>query len=193
VTHEQVEDARDPAATVYRLDGAAAKAWREEVLASIAASTASWSPSTRFDAQAEIVALPTPVELDHGLQLVGYDLATGSSAEAGDVLELITVWRAGSEIPAAASDLKTFVHLLDHESRVWAAEDRLDLQPPTWEEGDLLVQHHRLPVPSETPAGEYQLELGVYTTIRMQRLRVYAGDRAVSDRVLLQPIVVSAP
>ena len=146
----------------------------------------------RFDAQAEIHALPTPLTFDHRLQMEGYELTPGPAIEAGDTLELVTVWRAGGTVPAAASDLRMFVHLLDAESRVWAAEDRLDLHPPTWEEGDLLVQHHHLVTPPDAPPGEYQLELGVYTAIRMQRLRVYDGAQAVSDRVLLHPVTITA-
>jgi hypothetical protein len=104
------------------------------------------------------------------------------------------VWQPRAELPAAIADLKVFVHLMDQESRVWGAEDRLDLHPPTWEQGDLLVQAHRVPVASDAPPGLYQLEIGLYMPITMQRLALYEGTEGqapVGDRVLLSPITVS--
>ena len=89
--------------------------------------------------------------------------------------------------------LEMFVHLMDAQSRVWGGEDRLDLHPPTWEAGDLLVQLHRVPLAGDAPPGLYQLELGLYSPITMKRLAVYDGpelQQAVGDRLLLAPITV---
>jgi hypothetical protein len=192
IVHAQQANGSLPAATVYHLDRAAADAWRENVLALVSSAPTSWSPSVRFDADADIHPLSVPVAFDYGLYLVGYDLLSGSEHKPGETIELITVWKATAEVPAVASDLKVFGHLLDEQSQVWAAEDRLDLHPPTWEKGDLLVQYHRLPVDGDAPAGDYQLEIGLYTAITAQRLSVYVEDKAVADRLLLQPIKVIA-
>jgi hypothetical protein len=104
------------------------------------------------------------------------------------------VWRPKGELPAVAAELRVFVHLMDAESRVWGGEDRFDLHPPTWAQGDLLVQYHRVPLAADAPTGVYQLEIGLYAPITMERLRLYAGEedrRPVGDRLLLASITVS--
>jgi hypothetical protein len=152
-----------------------------------------WSPAIVFDAETEIHLLEGGASFEYGLEMVGYMVSPGASVRRGEMLELITVWQPRGEMAAAASDLKVFVHLIDEQSRVWSGEDRLDLQPPTWEEGDLLVQMHRVPVPRDAPTGLYQLEIGVYAPITMERLALYDGPEAaqrVGDRLLLSAIAV---
>lgn len=191
--HVQTEQDGYPAATVYHLDRASADRWRDAILASVASTPIHWSTFTLFDAHADMNALSAPVTFDHGLQLVGYAVTHEPTVKPAQTLELVTVWRATAEIPAAASDLRIFCHLLDSQSRVWAAEDRLDLEPPTWEAGDILIQYHRLPVAGDAQPGIYQLEIGLYTAITARRLMVHVDDELVSDRLLLQPIRVVAP
>jgi hypothetical protein len=179
-----------PGALVYHLDRASADAVREEMLGAIPAAPISWSPSAVFDLQAEVYALPGPASFEHGLELVGYRLLSGETLQPGETLELLTMWRPEAEMPASASDLRIFVHLLDTHSRVWGGEDRLDLHPPTWEGGDLLVQYHRVPLAVDAGPGIYQLEIGLYATITMKRLALHVGGVPVADRLLLQPIQV---
>jgi hypothetical protein len=198
VAHRQVEGQRSaggralPRAVVYALDEGEASALRDLILDAAAGTPMSWSPSTVF-VDAEVHALHAGAAFEYGLDLVGYVLEGGASLQAGEVLELFTVWRPRDELPAAASDLKVFVHLMDGQSKVWGGEDRLDMHPPTWERGDLLVQYHRVPLAVDAPAGLYQLEVGLYAPITMERLRLYAdAEKAepVGDRVLLSPITV---
>jgi len=120
-------------------------------------------------------------------------LTADGLAHPGQPLELITVWRCRERVPPQAFDLRVFAHLLDAQSRVVAGEDRLDLNPPTWEPGDVLVQHHLLWVPEEVEPGTYQLEIGLYAAITNRRLSVLDGESSVSDRLLFQEIEVTRP
>jgi hypothetical protein len=192
VIHVQAEEGRIPSATVYRLDRALADRWRAEVVAPMSSEPLGWSPAIVFDASADIRSLALPVSFDHGLELIGYALLSGETLQPGQALELVTAWRSTAEMPASASDLQVFVHLLDDTSNVWAAEDRLDLHPPTWESGDVLIQYHRLPLADDAHPGTYQLEVGMYTAIRMQRLAVHEAGIPVADRLLLRPVEVGA-
>jgi 4-amino-4-deoxy-L-arabinose transferase-like glycosyltransferase len=182
-----------PGATVYHLDRASADELRREIMATVSTAPQSWSPSTVFDLNAEVYPLSAPVSFEHGLEWVGYVILSGETLKAGETLDLLTVWRPTAEMPAAASDLRAFVHLIDERSGVWGAEDRLDLHPPTWEASDLLIQHHRVPLAEDAPPGTYQLEIGLYAAITMARQRVYADGAPVADRLLLQPIEVTRP
>ncbi|MBL7201440.1 MAG: glycosyltransferase family 39 protein [Anaerolineae bacterium] len=191
--HVQREEDRYPPATVYWLDRALMDGWQESVFALASSEPVIWSPSIVFGADAEAHPLLSPVSFEYGLELAGYAFVSSGTMHAGETLELATIWRATAEMPADASDLKMFVHLLDDHSQVWAAEDRLDLHPPTWESGDVLIQYHRLPLALDAPSGAYQLEVGLYTGIRMQRLAVYDQGVPVADRLLLRPVEVMAP
>jgi len=173
VIHRQAGQGRTPAAVVYRLDRGAADQWLAAAMASITAT-----PSVR---------------LDYGLEFVGYRLPSGNGLKPGQTLELITVWRPSSEMPAAATNLKVFVHLLDASGQWRAGGDSLGLHAPTWEAGDWLFQYHRLMIPSDAAPGTYQLEVGMYSPITTRRLTVWGPDGAPSDRLALGSVEVSSP
>jgi len=172
VIHQQAGEGHTPTAMVYRLDRSAADQWLAAALASI-------------------TTVPS-VRLDYGLEFLGYQLLSGNRLQPGQALELITVWRPTGEMPAAATDLKVFVHLLDASNQWRAGEDRLGLHAPTWEGGDWLFQYHRLPIPSDAAPGTYQLEVGMYSPITTRRLTVWGPEGVPSDRLMLEPVVVSA-
>jgi 4-amino-4-deoxy-L-arabinose transferase-like glycosyltransferase len=173
--HTQDEKPGQRAATVYALGRASADAMLEAIRASV-------TPGV----------LDTPVVFDHGLQLLGYRLLSDSEVAPGAVVELVTVWRAAAEMPPVMGDLNTFVHLLDAGGQLQSGEDRLDLEPLTWEAGDVLIQYHRLAVPADVASGQYQIALGLYLRSTMQRLAVYEGDKPGADRLLLQAVQVGA-
>jgi len=195
VTHHQAEGVQTPSgpalpeATVYHLDRAAADALGDLILAGTEDAPLSWSPAVVFDANAELYSLGDSALFEYGLELVGYAVSTGTTMRPGETMDLVTVWRPRSELGAAASDLKVFVHLIDAESQVWGGEDRLDLHPPTWQKGDLLVQMHRVPLSVDAPPGLLQLEIGLYAPITMKRLALYDRlEQPVGDRLLLSPV-----
>jgi hypothetical protein len=199
VAHRQVEGQRAasgralPEASVYHLGRTAADDLGNLILSEAAGAPMSWSPATVFDTNTERTALDDSASFEFGLLLAGYVVPTGTSLKRGETLELLTVWKLQNELPAEASELKVFVHLMDAQSRVWGAEDRLDLHPPTWERHDLLVQYHRVPLAADAPPGLYQLEIGLYAPITMERLALYAdlaSEQPVGDRLLLSPITV---
>jgi hypothetical protein len=190
---QQQPQGKYPAAIVYSLDQASANAWRQSLLDSIRSEPIHWSNATSFDASTRLVTLPAPVIFDHGISFLGYLVASGDMLRPGQTLELVTIWRTEGQMPAVIDDLQSFVHLLDRQSQVWTSQDRLDLYPPTWEAGDILIQYYRLALPQGMSVGTYQLELGLYTSLKMQRLNVWDGNKPVSNRLLLQPIQVTAP
>jgi hypothetical protein len=198
IAHTQTEGERTPSgralpgATVYHLNRRSADDLRETMLATILDAPKGWSPSLSFGSDAATHAIDGPAHFDHGLEFVGYLLASGETLRPGEILELITVWRSLGEMPPEASDLRVFVHLLDDQSLLWGGEDRLDLHPPTWEAGDLLVQYHRVPLAAGARPGVHQVEIGLYAAITMERLALRVDGAPIADRLLLQPIRVLA-
>jgi 4-amino-4-deoxy-L-arabinose transferase-like glycosyltransferase len=101
-----------------------------------------------------------------GISLMGYDIDK-TTFEPGQKVFLQLWWRA--DAPPAA-DWTVFTHVLGPPkpggSMVWAG---LDGQPGqgsaptrTWAAGDLILDEYQIQLPAEMPAGEYQIEVGMY-------------------------------
>jgi 4-amino-4-deoxy-L-arabinose transferase-like glycosyltransferase len=177
VVHAQAGTDGRPAATVYALGRVSVEAMEREIRASL-------EPAPLAAA---------PVAFGHSLDFLGYRLLTSGGGRPGQDLEFVTVWRVSAEVPPAMSDLQMFVHLLDAEGQWRSGQDRLDLEPLTWEPGDVLFQYHRLTVPSDAVAGEYRITLGLYVRHTMERLVVYDGGAPAGDWLLLRSIDVETP
>ncbi len=109
-----------------------------------------------------------------------------------DVLHLGLSWRS---LERMGSDYTVFVHLIDEEERVWAQRDGQPVggsrSTSSWEPGEEIRDSHGLALPPDIPAGEYQLELGLYDATTGQRLPLLTSQGDVGeDRVLVGPVVV---
>ena len=101
---------------------------------------------------------------DH-MWFMGYDLSA-TAARPGDTLSLVTAWRLEQPLP----DAMLFAHLLGPDGQPVAQADALGAPGESWHYGDFLLQLHTLTLPPDTPAGEYPLVVGLYTTTDGQRL-----------------------
>lgn len=147
-----------------------------------------WSPAVVFPPDYERHSLSLPVDFDHHLALLGYELPA-DRLRPGDVLRLYTFWCVEDSFEPP---LALFVHLLDAAGQVRAQHDGLSADPGSMEPGNVFVQLHRFLVPLDALPGEYQLEVGVYRPNIMQRWNIYEGKDAVADRLLLQPVSIKA-
>jgi len=146
------------------------------------------SPEVRLTDPSLWRALDGPARFGDLLDLVGYRLSA-ESATPGDVVELVTLWRAKDTVEAE-DDWNTFVHLLDVESRVIGGVDVLRCPPTGWRPGDVVVQVHRFQVAGSAPRGQDAfLEIGVYRH-SAGRQPVIVDERPAGDRVLLQAMRV---
>jgi len=129
---------------------------------------------------------PLSLTLGSVIRLLGYDL---TSQPEEDKIELVLYWQALAEIPQSYT---VFVHLLDQTGRVAAQQDN----PPqngaapttSWLKGEVIKDVYS-DIPTNLPAGEYLLEVGLYEPIT--GLRLIVADEAgatLGDRVLLEPI-----
>jgi len=123
-----------------------------------------------------------PVSFDGRLAFLGYEWVPAPD----DSVTLLTYWRV--ETPSSAT-LKVFVHLVNDVGEVVAQHDGLGSPPGSWGSGDLIVQHHLIPLPVNLPTGLYTPVLGLYETQGLKpRLTVDAGDR-----LLLSSLEVTSP
>jgi 4-amino-4-deoxy-L-arabinose transferase-like glycosyltransferase len=125
--------------------------------------------------------------LDNGIVLDGYRIGS-RTLRPGDTLDLTLMWRAAD---GPTSDRwKVFTHLLDASSSVVAqrdAEPADNLRPTTtWQTGERIQDNYGIAIPSDLPAGQYTLEIGMYDGDR--RSKVDGGaDHLILGQVQVLP------
>jgi 4-amino-4-deoxy-L-arabinose transferase-like glycosyltransferase len=183
---ELAPDDQNPYFEVWRWAGAEALARHLDTLR--AASPLWISSETVFDRPESRRELESPVRFGDVMALVSYRLG-GTSFQPGDVVELVTYWRALRTVQAE-DDWVSFVHLLDANSGVIGSVDVLNCPPTGWLPGDIAVQVHRFAIDADAAVGQHvYLEAGVYRRTT-GRLPVMVSGEPSGDRVLLAPLEV---
>lgn len=80
-------------------------------------------------------------------------------------ISLITGWQVTQ---ATERPLKIFVHALDESGQLLGQWDGLDVDPATWQPGDVFVQLHQFTVPEGTAV--HALAIGLYDGATLERL-----------------------
>ncbi|TEU21896.1 MAG: hypothetical protein E3J21_01250 [Anaerolineales bacterium] len=131
---------------------------------------------------------PLSANLDDKVRLLGYNM-TGAVLPGKEV-HLTLFWQA---LKAMDKDYTVFIHLVDPPDHIWGQKDN----PPvdgfypttTWEEGEIVRDQYDLGVSSDTPPGQYQIEVGMYLAETGERLSVLAEDGSVrADKIMLTRI-----
>lgn len=135
-------------------------------------------------------------------EIAGYDLwgsgrAQQIEARAGDLVSLTIYYEPTS---SAAASYKVFVHLQGTEFNpqtsgpLWAQEDKIPLYGtlPTsvWREGRVVADSYRLALPENTPPGEYQINVGMYSLERGERLPTSGPNANPESSIRLATVVV---
>jgi len=138
------------------------------------------------------------LEADFGGQaiLTGLDIAAQTVAP-GDTLKVRLYWQAAAEFDV---DYTAFVHLIGPDGLLYGQVD----QPPGagafpttgWLSGEYIRDDYSITVADNSPAGDYQLEIGLYKPATGERLPVTPPDCRTaeceysSNRVLWPGLVV---
>jgi hypothetical protein len=116
--------------------------------------------------------------------------------QAGRPLHLTLIWRA---LASPRHSYTIFIHLIDRAGRPVMVHDYTPLGGacptylwfPKWLPGQVLTDPYRLIIPSDLPAGDYWLEVGMYGMTSLRRLPVVdLGGNLAGDRVILGPVRV---
>jgi hypothetical protein len=110
------------------------------------------------------------------LVLVDYELLPRTPEEN---LVVLTTWRVKRPLP---DSLVSFVHLLNKEGEILIQHDGWDAAAVTLQSGDVVVQRHFLPWPTNLPSGEYTIQLGLYNRENGRR---WPLDTSLMDYILL--------
>lgn len=134
---------------------------------------------------------PWEVTLGQQIRFLGYDFHYPPYEPGGQVY-LTLYWQALDRID---EDYTVFTHLLDSEGRLRAQKDNPPvsglLPTSAWEVGEIIQDRYIIPLDSDLPPGEYQLEIGMYQLETGQRLPIVNDEGQVVDsRVPLKKITI---
>ena len=132
----------------------------------------------------------TLTSFDDRMMLLAYRM--DEVASPGGVVRVELYWWAMAPMD---EDYAVFVHLLDDEGRVKWQHDgapAFGTRPTSsWQPGDVVADVHEIPLPPDAPTGAYRVEVGVYSPLTWQRLRILDTDgRPVADHLMLIPVQV---
>jgi len=145
------------------------------------------------------VAAGEPLDVTfQGLTLVSGAVHAPKSVSGGDEILVDLAWRADAVLP---KDYTIFVHVLGAafnpatNGPLWGQQDAAPWagQWPTssWQPGDEALERYCLTLPDDIPAGDYQLEIGVYDPQTGERLTASNADgQALGDHLALPGFTV---
>jgi 4-amino-4-deoxy-L-arabinose transferase-like glycosyltransferase len=153
------------------------------------AAPSDWSPG---QVEREGIALAAPVPLGDVLEFLGY-VTEDISVRAGEQIAIQTYWRV---VETPEQPLSLMAHVLETNGVPISVGDGLGVPVDQWQPDDVIVQRHVLPIPAETPPGEYWVQVGAYALADVQRLPVSANQQdnnVVGDRLIVGRIEVIGP
>jgi hypothetical protein len=121
------------------------------------------------DPELPSLEVTTNVLFEQEIVLAGFSDAAGLP---GEIVPLTLYWQASG---TPDKEYTVFMHLLDQNGERIAGADA----PPVgnyyptslWQKGDVIDDVHWLPLPSDLPAGEYQVVVGFYDPLSGARLQ----------------------
>jgi hypothetical protein len=172
---------------VYRLKAAPLI----ERLAAAQNRPAGWSRAQKFPEglPGDWTALDGPISFSGQVDMLGYEVLNEDPSVPGDVVTVLTYWRATGPGPASGI---TFLHLLGPDGTVITGYDGFGAPPNRWQAGDVMVQVHRFALPGGLAPGAYPIELGWYERDSGARWPIDLRDGDRVDRLLLAPLRVAA-
>jgi len=133
--------------------------------------------------QANAGDVPNPLRENFGnlIQLAGYEMGP-RALRPGEALELTLYWRALAPIH---ENYAVFTHVRGEGETLWAGEDAWPQKgaAPTsgWRMGDLIPDSYLLTLKADTPPGLYDVEVGLYDSGTLERLRVMDAEGLPTD------------
>jgi 4-amino-4-deoxy-L-arabinose transferase-like glycosyltransferase len=169
-------------AAAQQVDGA----WLVDARPIVAAHLAEW--------QASRPRLPDgtpadwPLRFNNQIDLIGFK-ANPVTTTMGSELDLTTYWRVSGNIDTC-TPLAMFAHVANDQTGIAGQYDGWNTALRGLEVGDVIVQHVRIPIMPDAPAGIYNLQVGLYATDTGQRWTVHTPSGQETDRVILSPIEI---
>ncbi len=162
--------------------------------------TSNFQPLATLSVVAPERLFTVPTEIQHPLRanladkvtFLGYDLDK-AAIRPGGTLHLTLYWQSLAKMETSYT---VFVHLLDAQNLTWGQRDNLPVggaYPTThWLPGEVVSDEYEIVVDAAAPAGQYQIEVGMYDLETMLRLPAFdeQSNPLPNDRMLLSKVRV---
>lgn len=127
------------------------------------------------------------IDFSHVIQLEGYDFLGEPGTERN--VEVVLRWQVLN--PAPSGDYHVFAHLLDPWGSQWG--ESLPFQYPSaqWTPGERFLDRMLIQLPSGTPPGAYELQVGLYSPEGEANLTVVGDDGGFAGTVATLPVTLS--
>jgi dolichyl-phosphate-mannose-protein mannosyltransferase len=128
-------------------------------------------------------SIPNAVRQNFGnlIQLAGYDLGP-RVLRPGETLHVTLYWQALAPIRVNYS---VFAHVRGEGETLWAGQDAWPQQgaapTSTWRVGNVITDPYALILKPDTPPGTYNVEVGLYASSTVTRLRLFADEGRPTD------------
>ena len=135
------------------------------------------------------------VNLEDQVKLLGFGL-DADTYRPSETIDLTLYWLGLQEM---SQNYKVFVHFTDDGSAtMWAQDDGDPVEgftPTTrWLRGEIVADHHALPIPPDAPPGTYKLFTGMYEWETVRNLTIFTpGAASPNNRILLGEVEVVGP
>jgi len=127
------------------------------------------------------------------LELVGYDLRPDKFMP-GSTLIINLHWQARSAMSEAYTG---FLHFISPDGRLVAQDDhelgRGYYRTLVWQPNEVIRERYTLSVPSDAPAGDYMLRVGVYSFPTLERLAVVSSSVPAQDNLVTLDMLHMGP
>lgn len=128
-----------------------------------------------------------PARFGGNLTFLGYAPPGEPLFAPGDVIPIITYWRADGAVPP---DVRIFTHLLSDPAALVAQNQAINVSASTLHNRDVFIQVNYIVLPESVPAGDYVISIGLLRSDSGERLSVYDGDDERGNRLFLYGISV---
>ncbi len=147
-------------------------------------------PTRTFTAPA--IESPLTARFGEGIHLLGY--RAPATVHSGASLPMTLYWKSTAVL---AERYTVFIHLLDAEGHIVT---QIDSQPtqgarPTsgWLPPEIITDEHTLTLPADLPLGPYRLAIGLYDPRTGIRVPISTAEGAITDRLEVSMVLVTAP
>jgi hypothetical protein len=135
------------------------------------------------------------ISFEGQIELLGYDLSE-RQVRPGETLSVVLYWRALTDVE---TNYQSFVHVAQPLDVAWAQEDHLNpggLPTTRWPVDRYVWDEYNITIPSQTPPGEYKINVGLYLLSNGVRLRPQGGYEeggavSTADSTVIDSILVT--
>jgi hypothetical protein len=131
-----------------------------------------WIYKTGLEISESSYPYPVNAMIGEDIRLLGYGYEP-TKAKPGDTVRVTLYWEA---LNRPAGDYTVFTHLLDTQGQLVVQSDS---QPqsgkyPTylWDQNERIMDQYQIVIPVETPPGNYELYVGMYSLDTLERLPI---------------------